>query len=90
VGKKAQSLTSRFPFTNIKVNCLSGYRSDERPVSFSLKDRLLNVLEVVDGWKGEDHEYFKVRTDDGFVYILRHSLEDDCWDIAVGGGGGRV
>ncbi len=55
----------------IKVNCYSGRKGDERPVRFWLDDRLYVVEELLDQWYGPDDVFYKVRADDGNLYILR-------------------
>jgi len=57
--------------------------SGEEPASFVLLEKRFAVREVVDRWFGEEHAYFKVRTDDGVVYILRYSLGDAEWEMVV-------
>ena len=67
----------------LKVDCYSGYRADERPLRFTFlagaKVREFEVREVVDRWYGVGYECFKVRADDEDVYILRHNLGKDSW-----------
>ena len=65
----------------VNVRCYSGYKADERPVSFSFKDRDLAVTEILDRWYGPDYAYFKLRADDGNMYILRHSEHRDEWQL---------
>ena len=54
------------------MECYSGRKADERPVSFRLDADEYLVEEVLDQWYGRDDEFFKVRADDGNLYILRH------------------
>jgi hypothetical protein len=54
----------------IKIQCYSGYKADERPVSFILHDKELMVEKVIDQWRGPEFEYFKVLADDGKGYML--------------------
>jgi hypothetical protein len=39
------------------------------------------VEEVVDQWYGPDAAFFKVRADDGNLYILRHQAVGDEWSL---------
>jgi hypothetical protein len=55
----------------LSVQTYAGYKGDERPVRFSLDEREYLVEEIVDQWYGPDDTFFKVRADDGNVYILR-------------------
>lgn len=58
----------------LEVECYSGRKADERPVRFRLDGRKYLVEEVLDQWYGREDEFFKVRADDGNLYILRHEL----------------
>ena len=58
----------------LQVECYSGSKADERPVRFRLGERLFMVEEVLDQWYGPDDSFFKLRADDGNLYIIRHSL----------------
>jgi len=57
---------------NLKVDCYSGRKADERPVRFWLNQHEYRVEEVVDQWYGPEHVFFKLRAHDGNFYILRH------------------
>jgi hypothetical protein len=68
---------------DVRVDCYAGHRGEETPRRFDLAGRRVEVLEVVDRWYGPDHRYFKVRGDDGGVYILRHDEPADCWELVL-------
>ncbi len=55
----------------VKVECFAGRKGDERPVRFKLRERDYIVEDVLDNWDGLDGTFFKVRADDGNLYILR-------------------
>jgi hypothetical protein len=65
----------------LKVECYSGYKADERPVSFVLGDKKLMVEKIIDQWRGPDHEYFKVLADDGKGYVLTRDHENGEWGL---------
>ncbi|MEW6440029.1 MAG: hypothetical protein AB1640_03760 [bacterium] len=65
----------------VEVQCYSGYKADERPVSFRIGDEKRVVENIVDQWHGEDHAYFKVLADDSLVYLLRHDRDRDSWTV---------
>ena len=73
-------MTSKAKIENISVECYSGYRADERPVSFTTTSgsRLL-VDRIMDQWRSPDNEYFKVLANDGKVYLLMHDIEKGRW-----------
>ena len=56
-------------------------KADERPIRFQLGDRDYMVEEVLDQWYGPDDEFFKVRADDGNLYILRHQALEGGWSL---------
>jgi hypothetical protein len=62
---------------DLQVETYSGYKADERPLRFVWKERRFEVIEIADRWYGPDHEYFKVRADDGNTYILRHQTQGE-------------
>lgn len=66
----------------LHVECYAGYKADERPLRFrsSAKDsRTFEVTEVLDQWYGVGYRCFRVRADDGNVYVLRHDEKEDEW-----------
>ncbi len=66
---------------SVRVECYAGYRGEETPRRFSFGERLVEVDEVVDRWLTPDHRYFKVRCDDGGVYVLRHDAVLGRWEM---------
>ena len=69
----------------VRVECYAGWTADERPVRFRLEDHEYMVAEVLDQWYGPEHLFFRVRADDGKVYILRRntSVADGEWDLVA-------
>lgn len=67
----------------LSVETYSGYKADERPLSFTLGDHRFTINEVIDRWLGTDDAYFKVMADDGNRYVLRHDLDLDTWDMVM-------
>ena len=68
----------------LKVECYAGHKADERPLRFTKQApgaRTFEVKEVLDQWYGPDYLCFKVRADDGNVYILRHTARNDVWTL---------
>ena len=55
----------------LEVDCYSGRKADERPVRFRLEGRQYLVEEVLDQWYGPQDAFYKIRADDGNLYILR-------------------
>lgn len=67
----------------LRVECHAGYRGEETPRRLWLGDRKVEVAEVVDRWYGPDHRYFKLRGDDGAVYLVRHDEPADRWELTL-------
>jgi hypothetical protein len=45
--------------------------------------RRVEVIENIDRWFGPDYAYFKVRGDDGNLYILRLDEACDAWELTM-------
>lgn len=67
--------------TEITVQTYSGYRGDERPVSFSCGGWTWRVVEILDRWYDPDYDGFRVLAEDGGTFLLRHDLNTGRWEI---------
>jgi hypothetical protein len=67
----------------IQVTCYSGYTAHERPVSFILGKTKFDIIEVIDRWYGPDYLYFKIRADDGNIYILKCDEQNNEWELEM-------
>ena len=65
----------------IRVECYSGHRADERPLRFFVGDHAYTVEHLDDKWYSPGATYFRVLADDGNTYVLRHGETDDTWTI---------
>ncbi len=72
----------------IRVECYAGYRDQERPRRLLLGRRQVAVVEIVDRWLDPEHRYFKVRGDDGALYIIRYDVCHDSWELTMYDGRG--
>jgi hypothetical protein len=68
---------------SVDVDCYAGNRGEETPRRFTIGDRSVQVVSVLDRWLAPDHRYFKVRGDDGATYILRHDPVLDRWELTM-------
>ena len=80
------------PFQIIQVECVSGYKAEERPVAFTHAGVRREIMEIVDRWYegGLDParpvvNYFKVRTADDREFLLRYVSLFDVWTLFVAG-----
>ncbi len=67
----------------IEVDCHAGYRGEETPRSIRFRDRSVAAVAVIDRWLAPDHRYFKIRGDDGGLYIIRHDVASLEWELVV-------
>ena len=65
----------------VRVQCYAGHKADQRPVRFQLGTHDYVVEEILDQWYGPDDTFFKVRADDGNLYILCHRAAADEWTL---------
>lgn len=75
-------------FEDIQVECYSGYKGEESPRAFVYQGRRYGDLEILDRWYegGLDpqairHDYFKVQTPEGEVFLLRHTPRFEAWTL---------
>jgi hypothetical protein len=74
--------------SDISVECYAGHRADQRPRRFTLGGRVLAVEEIEDQWYSPEATYFRLRADDGNLYILRHDESEDRWSLDAFRAGG--
>ena len=65
------------------VDCYAGHRGEQTPRVIHIDGRKIIVDEVLDAWLAPDHRYFKLRGDDGDVYIVRHDPRTDSWELTM-------
>src|ERR1700735_3214617 len=67
--------------TEMRVECYSGYRADERPLRFVFHGHEYEVQDLDGQWYSPDATYFRVRAQDGNYYVLRHDIGQDSWTL---------
>ena len=67
----------------LRVECYAGYRGEETPRAIVFGERRIEVVEVLDSWLAPSHRYFKLRGDDGNLYILRHDVPTGRWELTL-------
>jgi hypothetical protein len=67
----------------LSVECYSGRKADERPVRFWLEGKQYHVDAVLDQWYDPQGIFYKVRANDGNVYMIRRqtSTPEGTWDL---------
>jgi hypothetical protein len=67
----------------INVEMHSGYGDFQVPRRFWLDGREVKVSDNLDQWHGADYRYFKLKGDDGNLYILRLDQIELEWELIV-------
>ncbi len=81
----AMSDLSQKSWSPTRVRCLSGYRADERPISFLLDGVDTEIRSILASWREPGYQYFKIKTKDGRVYEIRHHEYEDFWQMMAFG-----
>lgn len=68
---------------SIRVECYAGHRGEEKPRRLYPGTRAVEVVEETDRWLAPDHRYFKLRGDDGNLYIIRHDTVSQIWQLVL-------
>lgn len=71
------------PVLTVRVECYAGYRGEEIPRRFCFGRNCIEVAAVLDRWLAPDHRYFKLRGEDGGLYILRHDSISQQWELIM-------
>jgi len=67
----------------IQVESDTGDRGIEKLTRIRLDGRIIEIVETIDRWPGRDYYYFKVKGDDGNLYILRRDEARDSWELTM-------
>jgi hypothetical protein len=75
-------------FEDIKVECYSGYKGEETPRAFEYAGKRFEISEILDRWYEGDldptalrHNYFKVKTAEGEVFLIRYTPRYESWTL---------
>ena len=67
----------------LRVECYASHRGEETPRVLYIDERKVFVEEVMDAWHGPDHRYFKLKGDDGDVYVIRQDTTSGAWELTT-------
>jgi hypothetical protein len=67
----------------VRVECYSGFKAEERPVRILFERGALEIAEMEDRWYSPGATYFRVLTEGGDRYVLRHDDAQDVWSLAA-------
>lgn len=67
----------------VRVECYAGYRGEESPRRFYLGACMIQVMQELHRWIEPNHRCFKVKGSDDGMYILRHDVGADRWEVTL-------
>ena len=67
----------------VQVERCAGHLGIEMPVRFRLDAREVEIVEIDDQWYGPDYCYFKIKGNDGNLYILRFDESRVAWELTM-------
>jgi hypothetical protein len=76
-------LTTGKIIMQVQVESQTNGNGIENPRRLRLDGRTIEVIENVDRWFGPDYCYFKVKGDDGNLYILRLDEARGVWELIM-------
>jgi hypothetical protein len=76
-GHKADERPLRFRL----ISSRAGDHSGEPLHPETSRGEFHDVRAILDQWYGVGHQCFKVRAEDGNLYILRHNTEEGVWTL---------
>lgn len=75
-------------FETIEVESYSGYKGEESPRAFTHQGKRYAIKAIIDRWDeaGLDpreprQNYFKVETETGDIFLLRHTPRFEAWTL---------
>ena len=80
-GHRADERPLRFSFVTAPSAAGAPVGRTGSPGGEPSRPRIYEVAELLDRWYGPDDEWFRVRADDGNLYVLRHHLTSDAWSL---------
>jgi hypothetical protein len=66
---------------SVQVMSYSGYKADESPRVLKLGDTLLRIAQIEDRWYSPGETFFRIVTQTGDRYLLRHVEAQDVWTL---------
>jgi hypothetical protein len=67
----------------VQVEYRTNHLGVKMPVRFRFDGREVEIVEIVDQWYGPDYCYFKIKGNDGNLYILRFDEGRVGWELTM-------
>lgn len=68
---------------NVRVECYAGYRAEETPRRLLLDGRSVEVVELLERWRTPQARGFRLRGDDGALYLLVQENRSGQWTLEI-------
>jgi len=65
----------------VQVVSYAGYKADESPRFLKIGENTLPVAEIEDRWYSPGETFFRLVTESGDRYLLRHVEAQDLWTL---------
>ena len=65
----------------VRVETYSGFKADERPSRLHLGGHVYEIADIEDRWYEPGATFFRVLTENGDRYLLRHQEAQDVWTL---------
>jgi hypothetical protein len=79
----AQARAGKKTIMQVQVERCAGHLGVGMPVRFRFDGREIEIVEIVDQWYGPDYCYFKIKGNDGNLYILRFDEGRVEWELTM-------
>jgi hypothetical protein len=66
---------------SVQVISYSGYKAEESPRALKLGDAVVPIAQIEDRWYSPGETFFRVLTESGDHYLLRHVNAQDSWTL---------
>jgi len=66
---------------SVQIISYSGYKADEAPRILKIGETFLPIAEIEDRWYSPGETFFRVLTQTGDHYLLRHVEAQDVWTL---------
>lgn len=67
----------------ITVDCYSGYTAEEKPKSFKLREKKVEVVKIQSHWLSPGYRNFLVQGDDNSMYTLQLDTHSWLWELTA-------
>ena len=67
----------------LAVDTYLGHKGEPMPRAFTHEGRTRTIREILTTWRRDDATYYRVSTQDGARYVLRHDEELERWELVM-------